>query len=308
MKKFILKSALILTLFVSILCTLAFVLFDEDDYLMEFPVKRQLVRDTPAPKIVFLGGSNVAFGLDSKTVSDSLHLPVVNSGLQAGLGLKFILDSCMPLLVEGDVLVVMPEYAHFADANGELTTIGSIPFFATPAEYATLNASQWKNVMAGFCRMALSSVENAVRSSFRGNESGVSYKFSLGGFNEWGDEQSHWTLKPAHDFRKSVVAEKKPLNPAFVSEFVAKVRNLEQRGVKVILLPPAIYEGKFELDSRFIGEVKAALAASGLPFQDDPGAYVYPADKMYDTVYHLNKSGVDIHTQRVIKALRRILS
>ena len=45
-----------------------------------------------AGKIILAGGSNLAFGIDSKQLEETLGMPVVNLGLHAGLGLHFILE------------------------------------------------------------------------------------------------------------------------------------------------------------------------------------------------------------------------
>ncbi len=65
------------------------------------------------PAIVLFGGSNVAFGYDSKIIYDSLHIPVINAGLHASVGLKYMIDDCFPNLKKGDILVFSPEYDHF---------------------------------------------------------------------------------------------------------------------------------------------------------------------------------------------------
>jgi len=42
-----------------------------DHYNNEFTVKGKLIQmKTRLPKVIFVGGSNVAFGIDSKTISD----------------------------------------------------------------------------------------------------------------------------------------------------------------------------------------------------------------------------------------------
>ena len=60
----------------------------DDNYLAAVLEKDRLIRSTPSPKIVLVGGSNLAFGIDSKKIEDSLGLRVVNMGLYAKLGLQ----------------------------------------------------------------------------------------------------------------------------------------------------------------------------------------------------------------------------
>ncbi len=60
-------------------------------------------------KIVLIGGSSVAFGYDSKTLSDLFDRPVVNFGLYAELGTKLMLDLAEDAIREGDIVLIAPE-------------------------------------------------------------------------------------------------------------------------------------------------------------------------------------------------------
>ena len=44
------------------------------------------------PKVLFVGGSNVLFGVDSKQFSESTGIPSINFGCAAGMGPELILD------------------------------------------------------------------------------------------------------------------------------------------------------------------------------------------------------------------------
>ena len=79
--------------------------------------KIELLKTTSSPRLIFIGGSNLAFGLDSVKVSHHFGMPVVNMGLDAGFGLKYILNSTKPFLKKNDIVVVAAEYELFV---GEL--------------------------------------------------------------------------------------------------------------------------------------------------------------------------------------------
>src|SRR5678816_2773153 len=70
----------------------------DDSYLAAVLEKDRLIRNTPSPKIILVGGSNLAFGIDSKAIEDSLGLHVVNMGLYAKLGLKYMLAQVRPYI------------------------------------------------------------------------------------------------------------------------------------------------------------------------------------------------------------------
>ena len=60
-------------------------------------------------KVVVIGGSSVAFGLDSALMEEHLGMPVVNFGLYAAIGTKAMLDLSLPHIGEGDIVVLAPE-------------------------------------------------------------------------------------------------------------------------------------------------------------------------------------------------------
>ena len=68
-------------------CLLLFVIpiKDSQNYLMANRDKLHVLSATISPKVVLVGGSNLAFGIDSELISKSLGMPVVNMGLHAGL-------------------------------------------------------------------------------------------------------------------------------------------------------------------------------------------------------------------------------
>ena len=61
------------------------------------------------PKVVVIGGSSVAFGLDSEKMEELLDMPVVNFGLYAAIGTKAMVDLSRDQIKSGDVVVLAPE-------------------------------------------------------------------------------------------------------------------------------------------------------------------------------------------------------
>ena len=67
------------------------------------------LKSIEAPKIAVVGGSSVAFGLDSEELSRHTGREVVNFGLFATLGSKIMLDLSEDGLRAGDIVVFAPE-------------------------------------------------------------------------------------------------------------------------------------------------------------------------------------------------------
>lgn len=88
--------------------TFAVPMFDET-FVGELGDKFDLLCNTNDEKIVVIGGSSVAFGLDSPMIEKELGKKVVNFGLYADLGTKLMLDLSRANINEGDTVVLAPE-------------------------------------------------------------------------------------------------------------------------------------------------------------------------------------------------------
>jgi hypothetical protein len=115
MKKFCLKLFLHFGLPILGMGGLIFLLpYPENTYNLAILDKHRLLAAAESPKLVLVGGSNVAFGVDSAAIRERLYIPVVNMGVTINFGLGRILDDVSPFLNPGDTLLVIPEYQHFA--------------------------------------------------------------------------------------------------------------------------------------------------------------------------------------------------
>src|SRR5262245_52969609 len=88
-----------------------------DEYLAVTVDKEQRLRSADGPRIVFVGGSNLAFGLRSERVRRALRRNPVNMGLYANFGLPFMFREAQAGLRKGDVVVLSLEYDYFGNED-----------------------------------------------------------------------------------------------------------------------------------------------------------------------------------------------
>lgn len=113
-KRLIAALAVVLTAPV-LLCICAFGLPAqyEDTFLGALRDKYDALQSTTGSRIIFVGGSGVAFGLRSDLLEEELPgYRVINFGMYAGLGSTVMLELAEPLLQPGDIVIFSPEQSR----------------------------------------------------------------------------------------------------------------------------------------------------------------------------------------------------
>lgn len=272
--------------------------------------KHELLRQ-PSPKIIFNGGSNVSLGLDSKRVADQFHLPVVNTGIHAGIGLRYIVNDIKPFIQAGDIVVLMPEYAHFFTNSfyGHMELV-SILFDIYPEGKSQVNGSQWFHLSEFMPTYAAKKIKNLFVSRPHLNDSVDVY--GRRSFNAYGDAYRHWTL-PGCTLPKCTlpIAKKcdgtETVNPEVISFLVDFRHFVESKNARLIILPPVFSSPSFQNQQFIINKIDAELTKNGIPFSASPERYKLEEDFFFDTEDHMNKTGVDLRTSLVLEDLNRVL-
>jgi len=243
-----------------------------------------------------VGGSNLAFGLDSHRIQDSLRLPVINYGLHAGIGLKYMIDDITIYARKGDILVFAPEYSQFYTIMyGESLTLAGVMAASHWKKLHLLNVRQSINVLCGLPQHIGSKL-------LPSKQTEKSYLAS--NFNKYGDEVRHWKLNPQPHIESNAI--KGDFNPEFGNYFVSQVRKLQQK-CQVFLIPPVYRASSFKLNREKVKRIASFLQNAQCPFLTPPERHVLPDSCAYDTDYHMNQSGVNIYTSRIIEELKQVM-
>lgn len=305
MRKFLCRFVAFVLAFIGAILLLAALLpYNKNGYMREQEVKMAML-SVPArkPSIVLLGGSNVAFGYDSEMLSDSLGMPVVNTGLHASIGLKYIIDDCFPRLRRGDILVLSPEYGHFFGdmAYGE-APMTDLVYLSGMRLICKLNHHQWYSLLNNTPKYLRTKLEYTFLNTLPMAKDSV---YSLSAFNEYGDVVAHWR----HDECKySETLKPQSLgvwNSDFVSYLTDELRKLRKRGIYIVMCPPVVastYHWNNRLNIEYTDSV---LSSEGFPFAVPSSDCVYPDTLFYDTGYHLRHIGAKRHTMSMIRLLRK---
>lgn len=311
MKRFLVRSVVAIVAFVTVVVFLAVAIPpDGNSYLQAYNHKLALLDSVAPPRIILAGGSNLAFGIDSHRIQDSLHCHVVNMGLHGGIGIRLVLGDVLARLHRGDVVVVAMEYGnYFSGGNGEPETLPALMAATGWHHMSRLNGQQWQNVVLGMPRLAAANVKRMLRAAMGGSldspSCNDSYRYVASGFNDLGDEVSHWTLPPG-DVELSQPFTPRIINADFMHWLDGTLHACQQRGATVVMLPPICPRQHF--GCTYDPAIAHALDSIGYPYAAPPAWLTVPDKCNYNGGYHVNRMGVDIATARIIAMLGKLLS
>jgi len=273
--------------------------------------KHNRLDSLPSPKIVFVGGSNLAYGLNSKRVEDSLHMPVVNMGLHAGFGLKFILNEVKPYLKKGDIVVLSPEYHHFYSANmlnGEKVLVALL-FEVDRKNFNYITFLQAIHLIPLTIQYAVSKLMGKQMDMMEEEvETGYEKQYKRNSFNVYGDEVMHLRFPNQHIIQMSKHSDtEKILSESLdlIADFDKYVTN---RKARLLIIPPSfmgsIYKSGYE---KTINNIDLKLKDQNTPFILSPKSFIFKDSLFFNSVFHLNKQGVEQRTDSIIRVLKSYL-
>jgi len=307
MKKFVLKLILFSGLIIGS-CMALFILPVEDteNYLLANIDKNRFLISVKSPKMVLVGGSSLAFGVDSYFISNEINLPVVNMGLHGGLGLVFMINEVKPYLKKGDIVLLVPEYELFVRPNGSSTLIELLDLHRNNIIY--LNLNQITTLIEFYPEYARSKIKKIISSSSLPNTrvKGVYFRHA---FIDNGDMISHL------DSSKSGYAKDISLLPPPDISLESAVPGVKvviefnewckSEGITLLISYPAFPETHFQHIDEFSSMVDMLLLQNGLSVISKPEKYEMPASSFFDTLYHLNEIGRMERTKKLTEDIMR---
>lgn len=274
----------------------------------ELAVKCELLaQDAEKTRLVLVGGSAAAFGVDSALLEEQLpQYKVVNFGLYAALGTRVMLDLSEPLLREGDLVVVLPEQQQqtLSDHLGAQTL-----WQAADGEFSLLRCLHFRDAAA-----MLGTFPQFAAQKFRffctGGPS-LSGVYQRSSFNAAGDIVSPLCTAnrmpggwdPTTPIRFDIAL----LDKTFYAELNAYAARLAERGVTVWYHFPPMNAAAVEPGQDVDAYAAALQDALTLPLAGDPHACILASGWFYDTNFHLNASGKTVFTRQLVRDLKAML-
>ncbi len=289
------------------------------EYTGELNEKVDRLMSAKGEKVVVIGGSSVAFALDSELMEEELGKPVINFGLYAGLGTKLMLDLSRDGIKKGDIVILAPELDEqtlslFFSTENTLAAIDD-----DKSILAKIPSEHWFSLIGGSWQFSATKFNRFFEGT--GDKAPEGTIYSKESFNEYGDIKAG--LRPENIMSGYFYDRNKPvdLKPEIVdAEFIEYVNDYihfcEEKGATVYFAWCPINEAalqtdetglaefsKFmqdEIDCDFIGLKNGKYVNTLLDTYTGP---VIDKAYFYDSNFHLNDAGVTLYTVNLINNL-----
>lgn len=300
MKRFVFKVAAFLSLQFLVLIALWSGWRNESHYLRGGILKESLTTDTPGPRVLFVGGSNVAFGIRSEFLESIFHRPVINLGLHAGLAKDFILNQAASAVKEGDIVVVVLEYEHY---YGYLPSLDLLTMACLdPSELQHYSLRDWAYLGdQGLC--LLSALANAGLNGWSTGAELSSGMMKLDAFNSRADFV-HAEKSKFH----STTNDYPPLTFPGLEEIISELNQLNERCVSkgaILYLgyPPMPKEVIARGEDRLVWLDRTLRERLRFDVLWHPADMAQDDSAFFDSRYHLTKTGAEENSRRVLHAM-----
>ena len=301
MKKFILRLmcfVVVVIILISIGILLPATKRESKSLIFSKKAKDELLSKVVTPRIIFIGGSNLSFGLNSQLIYDSLKIFPINTGIQASIGVIFMMDDVLKYLKPGDVEVIVPEYSNyygrFAYGSEELLrTVLDL----YPLKKVELRKEQWVNIFKFIPKYAFSKFNP--KEYFWVKENKI---YGVQSFNKYGDVNAHWKLEKEQFEPIQII--KGELNKDIFIKINDFSSILEQKGIRCYISFPAFQKTSYKNCKQQIIEIEKNIIKYNIKSLGTAERYVFDDSLMFNKPYHLTKKGLDLRTQFLIEDLK----
>lgn len=265
--------------------------------------KNELLTNTPDPRIILVGGSNLCFGINSAEIEKQTGYHVVNASIQGSYGLRFDINHIMEYIREDDIIIVSPEYRNFYgnSLNGDKVLL-YILFDSYPEAKKYISISQWTHMSQFFPKYAVEKINSLFKYYLMEqtyNPNNIVYMRNS--FNKHGDAVAHWGLKP------TPFGSYKSPRGEFNNESIDLIKDLEDECIKknasLFMTFPCLQIKSYDNMQTKIDLAHQKLQENNFKLLGSPRRYQVDDSLLFNTAYHLNKKGVDIRTDLLIEDL-----
>lgn len=269
--------------------------------------KYERLRNVDGEKIIIIGGSSVAFGVNTEMMENYLGRPVVNFGLYGPLGTTIMLDLTRGHINEGDIVVIAAEPDH---QTMSMTFNGEGFWQCCDSDFTMLfklRGDKIGQMLGSFWTYAQKKLNffhygkaqpNDVYSHSSFNERGdMVFRRNDVDMDEWFDDEVLIDLDPS-------IIDDEFID--YVNEYVAYC---EKQGATVYWSYPPMnilaVQQDYEERLVYATYLREHLDCEVISNLDD---YILWPGYFYDTNYHVNTRGMSVHTANLTQDIVNMIN
>lgn len=277
-------------------------------------VKRQIALNTPSPKIVVIGASNVLYGVRAEQIARQTDMPTVNFGMVSSLGIDIIATAARSVLKPGDIAVLALEHPFFEDKdyNGpfirdELISCKTDALFSLPLR------EQAKIIMLQSPIETVQALAQRAGHLFEQKPAGTAAPQSGGeasSFDPAGDFLANDSARVTPEMRRWVQEHPGGLTIDFSDKSPGAravqrlVRWARQNNVMILANWPTVYWPRRDLAEPGLRKIEAFYRSLGIPILGLPEDTMLPLEDFFDTNNHLTAEAARERTKQLIALLK----
>ena len=281
-----------------------------ETFLGALAPKLDRLKNTNGERIIVVGGSSVAFGLDSELLSVMTGYEVVNFGLYATLGTRIMLDLSRDEIRSGDIVVLAPELDKQTLSmyfNGEAVWQAADSDLSILSRVHTDNFLDMAAASFGYISQVLS---RTLSGAGKISPDGI---YRSDSFNEYGDivyPRDYNVMTAGYDVNQEIRLAPDIYDSEFIDYLNEYISDAEAKGAKVFYTFCPINRSALakETTDESIEEFYKFVSDNiNCPVISDPNGLLMHEDYFYDTNFHLNDAGVTVRTAMLIEDINRVL-
>lgn len=269
-------------------------------FLFASSLKDSLLQNTPTPRIIFIGGSNIGYSLNSQLIKDSLKLNPINTGITSRLGLKYMFDNTYNYIKKGDIVVLSLEYLLFHQKYDIVSDeLLRVLVDVNASKLKLISNKQLVNFIGLIPKFSLTKFKPLEYFGYKEN-----LIYNKNSFNKYGDAIAHWNSENIPTYVGPIHNNYNPKVIQQIKEFEDK---LEKKEAILFFTFPALQDISYDKSKNKITHINEELKKSKIKTIGHLERYVLPDSIFFDSHYHLTKQGADIRTQLFISDLKKVL-
>ena len=280
----------------------------ENTFMGELKSKYERLKETPGKRIVFVGGSGVAFDCDSKMIDKFFpSYEVVNFGMYAGLGTKAVMDLSESYIRSGDIVILSPEQSEQTLSsyfNGEYMWQAADGAFGILRH---IKSENFEAMLGNFPKFALEKLHYVLKGQMPQTDSIYQKK----SFNEYGDidlDTCRENILPSgYDINQKVQFTKDIVQPEFLDYMNTWAEHLEKKGAAVWYRYCPVNELAVEEEDDLTSYDLFLRQNLDFPVIGNPENSLMEAEWFFDTNFHLNQAGKEVNTVQLIRDIKAML-